>query len=278
MSFKSVILPARSLVLAAVLTVSAPLMANPQSIEQRLNRLENILGSQVLMDQSQRLELIQQELQTLRGMLESQENQLDLIRQRQRNLYQDMDRRLSDLEITSGSGGASGSGLPAAGMSGGSSPIAPPSASVAGADEVDNELPMTAMVTPGEKSDKSAYSEAFNTLKAGRYQDAINAFKAFQKDYPQSPYRANAQYWLGEAYSVSRDYKTALKEFQAVVSNHPESNKVEGAMLKIGYTYYEMQDWAAARSALNQVVSKYPGTAVARKAEERLQRMQREGH
>jgi len=277
MSFKSVYLPAQSLMLAALLSISTPSMANPQSIEQRLNRLENILGSQVLMDQSQRLELMQQELQTLRGMLESQENQLDLIRQRQRNLYQDIDRRLSDLEITSGSGGSAGA-LPAASVSGGSSPIAPPSATGAGADEVDNELPMTAMVTPGEKNDKSAYSEAFNTLKAGRYQDAIKAFKAFQKDYPQSPYRANAQYWLGEAYSVSRDYKTALKEFQAVVNNHPESNKVEGAMLKIGYTYYEMQDWAAARSALNQVVSKYPGTAVARKAEERLQRMQREGH
>lgn len=277
MSFKSVILPAQSLLLATLLSISAPLLANPQSIEQRLNRLENILGSQVLMEQSQRLEQVQLELQTLRGMLESQENQLDLIRQRQRNLYQDIDRRLSDLEITSGRGGASAA-LPAASMSGGSSPIAPPSASAAGTDEVDTELPMTVMVTPGEKSDKSAYSEAFNTLKAGRYQDAIRAFKAFQNDYPQSPYRANAQYWLGEAYSVSRDYKTALKEFQTVVNNHPESNKVEGAMLKIGYTYYEMQDWAAARSALNQVVSKYPGTAVARKAEERLQRMQREGH
>ncbi len=278
MSFKPVILPARLLMLAALFSVTTPLMANPQSVEQRLNRLENILGSQVLMEQSQRLQQMQQDLQTLRGMMESQENQLDLIRQRQRNLYQDMDRRLSELEITSGTGGASAGGLPAASVSGGRSPIAPPSASAAGADEVDNEQPMTAMVTPGEKTDKSAYSDAFNTLKAGRYPDAINAFKAFQKDYPESPYAANAQYWLGEAYSVSRDYKTALKEFQAVVNNHPESNKVEGAMLKIGYTYYEMQDWAAARSALNQVVSKYPGTAVARKAEERLQRMQREGH
>ena len=278
MSFKSVIMSGRLLMLAALFSVSAPLMANPQSVEQRLNRLENILGSQVLMEQSQRLEQMQQELQTLRGMLESQENQLNLIRQRQRNLYQDIDRRLSDLEVTSGRGGASSSGMPAAGISSGSSSIAPPSTGLAAADEVDNELPVTAMVTPGEKSDKSAYSEAFNTLKAGRYQDAINAFKAFQKDYPQSPYRANAQYWLGEAYSVSRDYKTALKEFQAVVKNHPESNKVEGSMLKIGYTYYEMQDWAAARSALNQVVNTYPGTAVARKAEERLQRMQREGH
>jgi tol-pal system protein YbgF len=275
MSSKPVILPTRTLLLAALLSISTPLAANPQSVEQRLNRLENILGSQVLMEQSQRLEQMQQELQTLRGMLESQENQLDLIRQRQRNLYQDIDRRLSDLEITSGRGSKSASGLPAASASSGSSPIAPPST---GVDEVDNELPMTAMVTPGEKSDKSAYSEAFNTLKAGRYQDAIKAFKAFQKDYPDSPYRANAQYWLGEAYSVSRDYKTALKEFQAVVNDYPESNKVEGAMLKIGFTYYEMQDWAAARSSLNQVVSKYPGTAVARKAEERLQRMQREGH
>lgn len=118
MSFKSIILPGRLLMLAALFSVSVPLMANPQSIEQRLNRLENILGSQVLMEQSQRLEQMQQELQTLRGMLESQENQLNLIRQRQRNLYQDIDRRLSDLEVTSGRGSASASGMPAPGTSG----------------------------------------------------------------------------------------------------------------------------------------------------------------
>ena len=91
-------------------------------------------------------------------------------------------------------------------------------------------------------------------------------------------YGANAQYWLGEAYSVSRDYKTALAEFQKVVSQYSGSNKVEGAMLKIGFTYYEMQDWQSAKSALQSVIKKYPSTTVSRKAKERLQRIKREGH
>jgi len=130
----------------------------------------------------------------------------------------------------------------------------------------------------GDKNGKSAYTQAFNTLKEGKYQQAILAFNGFQQNYPESVYADNAQYWLGEAYSVTRDYKTALSEFQKVISQYPQSNKVKDAMLKIGYTYYEMRDWASARSSLDAVISKFPGTTVNRKAKERLQRMKREGH
>lgn len=274
MSFKTANLRLKSVTAVILFTsIAIPSFAEAaMSPEQRLERIENILSSQVLMEQSQRVEQIQQELTSLRGLLESQENQLNLIKQRQRNLYQDIDRRLNDVEIkggiTSSSGSsASSSGAPVA------SPIAPPSA--AESDEMTESAPL---VDDSDKNGKSAYTQAFNTLKEGRYADAITAFKAFQKNYPQSAYGANAQYWLGEAYSVSRDYKTSLTEFQRVVSDYPDSNKVEGALLKIGFTYYEMQDWASAKTALELVANKYPGTTVARKARERLQRITREGH
>jgi len=39
-----------------------------------------------------------------------------------------------------------------------------------------------------------------------------------------------------------------------------------------------MSDWAKAREALQGVIASHPNTTVARKAEERLQRMKREGH
>ena len=257
-----------------VLLASSSAMVQAQNVEQRLARLENLMNSQVLMEQSQRMEQIQQELSSLREMLERQEHQLNMIKQRQRNLYQDMDRRLHDLEIKGGGTSSGGQNVaPVAAPGSSVSPIAAPVA--AGSNSAG--VPAVAPVS-GDKHGKGAYSQAFNTLKQGKYQDAIQAFRGFLQSYPDSIYGGNAQYWLGEAYSASRDYQTALSEFQKVVSQYPQSNKVEGAMLKIGYTYYELQDWASAKSALEQVVNKYPGSTVARKAKERLQRMLREGH
>ncbi|VAW60804.1 TPR repeat containing exported protein; Putative periplasmic protein contains a protein prenylyltransferase domain [hydrothermal vent metagenome] len=244
------------------------------SDEQRLSRLENLFKNQVLVEQTQRMEQIQQELTALRELVESQENQLQMIKQRQRNLYQDMDRRLNDLEIKGGGQGASSKNTSSTAPSGGS-PVPPPGAAVA-ATSVASASPTPA--ADGDKNGKAAYTQAFNTLKEGKYQQAISAFNAFQQTYPDSVYGANAQYWLGETYSVTRDYKTALAEFQKVIKQYPQSSKVEGAMLKIGYTYYEMRDWASAKASLEAVISQFPNTTVSRKAKERLQRMKREGH
>ncbi len=249
------------------------------SLEQRLGRLENLLKNQVLIEQTQRMEQIQQELTDMRELVERQEHQLNMIKQRQRNLYQDIDRRLNNLEIQGGKPTALGSvtGMPTDSASSGlSSPVPPPAAAVA---PVDSSVVAAAVAAPAnsDKNGKTAYSQAFNTLKEGKYQQAITEFNNFLQTYPESIYGANAQYWLGEAYSVTRDYKTALAEFQKVVGQYPQSSKVEGAMLKIGYTYYEMHDWASAKSSLDAVIAKFPGTTVSRKAKERLQRMKREG-
>lgn len=251
---------------------SVSTVVGADSLEQRLGRLENLLSSQVLMEQSQRLEQIQQELASLRQLVEGQEHQLNMIKQRQRNLYQDMDRRLHDLEIKGG-GAASGRTMAVPGSDNTAASSVPPPGSVTNSAAAVQNKP-----DPSDKNGKAAYTQAFNILKQGKYKQAIQAFRGFQTNYPDSIYGANAQYWLGEAYSASRDYKTALGEFQKVISQYPQSNKVEGAMLKLGYTYYEMQDWASAKSALEAVMSKYPGSTVARKAKERLQRMKRENH
>ena len=246
------------------------------TIEQRLQRLENLLGNQVLMEQSQQMQQIRQELTEIRELVENQEHQLTLIKQRQRNLYQDMDRRLHDLEAGAGKRPVSSSGL---------SPVAPPTTAPTGSNiappTASSKVPAPAPVPvaqSGDKDGKLAYGKAFNLLKEGRYQQAIIDFRNFMQNFPESKYIANAQYWLGEANYVSRDYKTALSEFQKILTSYPNSGKVQGAELKIGYTYYEMKDWVSARAALERVIKNHPNTTVARKAEERLQRMKREGH
>jgi len=250
------------LVAASLLTGSAIAadeeMLSRMSVKQRLERLERIISSDVLIEQSQQLEALKQEVSMLREMLEEKDYQLDLMTQRQRSLYSDMDRRLNSLE-----GGASRSGVAA--------PVPPPGSSTAApAPDV--------QPVANDKDGAQQYTAAFDLLKEGQYGKSIAAFESFLKSYPESKYADNAQYWLGEANYVSREYKTALDVFQTLIAKYPESTKIPGARLKIGYTYYELKNWSAAKDALMQVVKLYPDTTVATKASDRLERIKREGH
>ena len=233
------------------------------SVKQRLERLENIIGSDVLVEQSQQLEALQQEVSMLRDMLEEKDYELDQITQRQRSLYSDMDRRLNSLE-----GGASRTVAAA--------PVPPPSALSA---TTASAAASAATASAGDDKDGAQkYTAAFDLLKEGQYSKSVSAFDSFLKSYPNSKYADNAQYWLGEANYVSRQYKTALDAFQTLIAKYPESKKIPGARLKIGYTYYELKNWSASKDALMQVVKLYPDTSVASKANDRLERIKREGH
>jgi tol-pal system protein YbgF len=233
-------------------------MLSRMSVKERLERLERIVSSDVMLEQSQQLEVLKQEVSMLRELLEEKEYELDLVSQRQRSLYTDIDRRLNNLE-----GGTSRTVVAA--------PVPPPGSSAAAT----GAAPVAAVQ---DKDGSQQYSAAFELLKQGEYKKSIAAFEAFLSGYPQSKYADNAQYWLGEANYVSREYKKALDGFQTLIAKYPESSKIPGARLKIGYTYYELQNWSAAKEALTQAAKLYPDTTVATKANERLERIAREGH
>jgi tol-pal system protein YbgF len=241
------------------------------TVEQRLERVERLVGPDVLQKQAQQMDELHQEVSQLRGEVDQLNYDLDMIKQRQRSLYLDMDRRLSALEA-GGGGGVRSSGVAPPVVGSGSAPGAGAVATGAATS--------TASAAPaGSDADgQDAYANAFNLLKEGRYQPSITAFQDFLKTYPHSRYADNAQYWLGEANYVSRDYKTALEEFQRLIAQYPSSTKIPGARLKIGYVYYELKNWSAARDSLQQVIKLYPDNPVAKKAQERIDRMQREGH
>lgn len=231
------------------------------SEKQRIQRLERMISSDVLRQQTQALRELREEISTLRGQIEQQEYELGSMKQRQRNLYLDMDRRINNVE--------------AGGRNAGTAvlPVPPPN-SKSGTSGAVGGSPGIA----GDKDGQEAYTKAFTLLKEGQYKQSIVAFESFKKTYPNSKYADNAQYWLGEASYVSRDYNKSLKEFQQLIAQYPDSTKISGARLKIGYVYFELKNWPAAREALQEVIKLYPDTTVSKKANERLQRMKREGH
>lgn len=249
------------------------LQRGQQDLQDRIARLE--AQNKGLLEMLQTIEQLQTELRQLRGDVENQTNELDGVRKRQRELYLDIDRRLNDLQWQSS--GSSGSPSPS-----GDQPV---TATGSGTGTVPKGVTPAAGANAGSDAgsqdadqERSEYKRAFEILREGRYPQAIEAFTRFLQKYPNGGYADNAQYWLGEANYVSRNFEQALVEFNKVLKQYPQSSKVPDARLKLGYTYYELQQWDKARQILNETVNKHAGTSVAPLAEKRLLRMSQEGH
>ena len=268
-AFNRAILRAMLVVLAALPAQSA--MAYT-STSERLDNIERKLDARGLQDMLHRMDQLQQDLQELRGELEVQTHTLKDLQRRQREQYLDIDRRLQQLENPSVGGPAGGAASTLPPMT--AAPVKVPPRTPPPAK------PPTALV-PGsieQIGEQAEYDTALAVLREGRYTEAAQAFKKFLADHPGSSYADNANYWLGEAYYVTRNFDKALRAFQGLVNTYPQSAKVPGSRLKIAYIHYEKKDWPAARKALSAIVSDYPGTTVSRQANERLQRMKKEGH
>lgn len=246
-----------------------------QTTEQRLERLERMMRSQNLADLVYQVQLLKQEVQRLNGELELQKHAMDAMNKRQRDLYLDIDQRLSRLQPgAAGTVAGTPPALPVAPVT--PAPQQPPAAQPAPAPAMAAVKPPSAPLDP--KKEAEAYQDAFNLLKQGRYNESIKAFKQFLATYSGGNYEDNAQYWLAEASYVNRDFDAALSDFNKVLTNYPQSSKVPGAMLKMGYIYYEQQAWDKARDILKRLQTEYPGSTEARLGEKRLERITKEGH
>jgi cell division protein FtsB len=60
------------------------------TVQQRLERMERLLGTDVLQGQAQQMDALKQEVSLLRGQIDQLDYELDTIKQRQRSLYLDM--------------------------------------------------------------------------------------------------------------------------------------------------------------------------------------------
>ena len=98
------------------------------------------------------------------------------------------------------------------------------------------------------------------------YGQAVLDFLDFIATYPKHPLAANAQYWIGEAYYVQRDYRHALEEFRRVVEMAPSSRSAADALLRIGLAYTNLRDNSRAQMVWQRVVREYPASEAAGKA------------
>ncbi len=247
-----------------------------KEISKRLDRIERMVSSKLLLDMSNQIQQLQDEVRKLRGELDeatvalekikqSQQDQFADVVKRQKDLYSDIDRRLYKLEV-----GEVRQNVQPINRDGEEKPV----------ETIEQRQVKHSPATQGGVdigSEVSAYKAAFELLREGRYQQAADKFTRFLQVYPDGTYADNAQYWLGEANYVVRNFEQAKQDFTKVVENFPKSQKVSDAMLKIGYIYYEEGNWKEAKKNLQAVKDRFPNSTAANLANNRLVRMSREG-
>lgn len=247
-------------------------------LENRLGKLERQLDNQGLVELMTKMESMQKELQQLQGQLEEHGNLLEGLQQRQRDAYLDTDRRLSQLERITTAPVPAPAPVSATTPAPGDAEVKMPESVPAAAPAVDPPAAAPAVPPPPvTEAEKLAYQKAISALKEGRYADSIRDFQALLKSSPNGAYADNAQYWLGEAYYVTRDYDKAQEQFTKIFANSA-SRKRPDAMLKLGYTYVEKQQWEQARKQLEGVISTFPKSPAAKLAQKKLQELDKAGH
>ncbi|MCM2679701.1 tol-pal system protein YbgF [Echinimonas agarilytica] len=229
--------------LSGVAFAAVPVRDANGSTEERISRLERMVESrnQVQLGMQQQLSELELEVQNLRGTLELHSHKLEEILARQRDLYQDIDRRL----------GSGAGAVPAA-----TSPAVPASAA--------------SNVSSADVTANVAYENAFKLLKNKKYDDASVAFSKFVADYPTSSYVANAHYWTGQLSYRDGDLANAKTSFASVVSKYPQSSKRAESIFKLGLIAEKEGQAEEAKSYFKRVVAEYPSASVAQMAKAKL--------
>lgn len=189
------------------------------------------------------LDELRTQLRELRGLYETQTHELESLKNRNRQVLADTDKRLRDLERK---------------------------AAPAAADNAADTSPNAPAPISASTTEQQEYDAAFGLMKQGMYERAAKSFREFVAKYPSSELAGNAQYWTGEALYVVRNFKQSLQDFTKVIDVYPNSAKIPDALLKIGYVHHELGNLDKARQTLQQVISRYPNTTSAKSAEKRL--------
>jgi tol-pal system protein YbgF len=122
----------------------------------------------------------------------------------------------------------------------------------------------------GRTDKESLYAAAYELFKEAKYEKSREAFENFLKQYPDTEFSDNAQFWVGECYYFEKKYEKAIVEYEKVTKNFPEGNKVPYALLKQGLSFLKLGDKASGKLLLQQVTKDYPNTSQARIARAKL--------
>ena len=188
-----------------------------------------------VLDLSNQIEALRNEMAVLRGQNEQLTRGLSDMQRNQKDLTQGVDERLRKFE--------------------------PTKVTVDGKEFV------------AELAEKQQFEAALATLRTGDFSAAQTSFVAFMKRYPQSGYKSSSLFWLGNAQYALRDYREAVVNFRTLVAAEPDHLRAPEALLSMANCQVELKDVKSARQTLGNLVKAYPQSEAATVAKDRLSKL-----
>lgn len=229
--------------------------ADTNALVKRVSTLERVVDAKRAGQHNMQtqLESVQDEVDELRGTLETHSHKLEQILERQRELYSEIDKLVS---VT---------------VNQNSNVVAIPSSPQNNSVEIDSPA---VIQTPLAIDPKEMYQSAVDlVIKDKRYDEAVPAFEAFLAAHPDSTYVPNAHYWLGQLKFNRRDWQASQNHFSVVVNQYPDSNKRPASMLKLGDALVNLGNVAKAQETFEALQVEYPDSSAKKIADSRLRKL-----
>lgn len=187
------------------------------------------VASERAFDPSYQIQLLQDEIMLLRGLLEEQAFEIKRLKQQRLDDYLDLDKRLTAQE---------------------SRKFAPQPTAPAPI------LPQLVPPVADNAAEKKLYNDAIDQLLDQQdYAAAKLSFEQYSQTYPEGVYAANVQYWLGQIFLTEGDNESAEKAFAQIVESYPEHQKAPDAQFKLAKIYFDKGDKDNAKALLDTLAA-----------------------
>ena len=203
-------------------------------------------------EQFYQMQVLKDEVKMLRGKVDELSYQLQQIKQLQMDDYLDLDRRLSAITL------AKTAIMPTTQ----NSILMVPDAQLNTSNP--ELMEQEKIVTPEDI--EADYLASSKLLKDRDFDGAIAAFKDHILNYSQSPYLANAHYWLGEIFEFKGESELAVESFEVIINKYSDHNKAMDARYKLGKLYHKQGETQQAVAMLKQAAQSNGGAGAKAKA------------
>ncbi len=183
---------------------------------------------------SYEIQIMQAEIQALRGQLEQQSFEIKRLKQQRLDDYLDLDKRVSELA---------------------SKPSNPPASEESTSDGVP---PLTTgiQLAGNQAEAKALYDEAIDLLLNKQdYTAAGDKFDQYLTRYPDGRFTPNIYYWKGQISLANAKKPEATTLFEQLIEDYPQHSKTPDAKFKLARIYFEDGKKQEAQKLLEHVAA-----------------------
>ena len=186
----------------------------------------------------QKIRALEQEIATLRNLIEENTYLIERYQELQQQRYLDLDKRLHSL------------------LSGELEGLNEQSLSL-------NDLNLS--------EELDLYKEALELFEASRYAEALEVFRDLIISFPEGTYSADAYFWSGELYLAQEQLEDAREHYLVVVEKFKDHDMVADCLYKLGVIEKVLQNDESANSYFSRLISEYPDTGATELAKKSME-------